>query len=318
MSDQKRLELIAEVARLYYEENKSQAEIGKLFDISHSTVSRMIKEAHEEKIVEVVIRYPFKTMPSLGQVLKHRFGLKEAFVMPSSGNSYRELINNLAQLAARTLEDTLTDGATLGISLGMAVAATVRRVQVTRPMHVKVVRLQGATDNELMEGTDLAQILSAQLGNDSMIVPSPWMMKSTQACQLILQEPSVSEAIRVAEHADIGLVGLGAPNPEVSTILRNALTTVKELKGLREAGAVGEICGKYYDLQGNILDVEFNKRTVSIQIQKLSKFETVIAVAGGPEKAPAILGAINGKLINVLVTDSDAARALLALAGDKA
>ncbi len=316
MPDQERLELIAEVARLYYQEGMSQAEIGSLFHISHSTVSRMIKEAHQEEIVEVIIRYPFETMPSLAQALKDRFPLKDAFVMPSSGKSYRELINNLAQLAARTLENRLQDGMTLGISLGMAVAATVRQVKISRPMHVKVVRLQGATENELMEGTDLAQILSAQLGNDSMIIPSPWIMKSIEACQLILQEPSVSEAIRVAEHADIGLVGMGGLTPEISTILRNGLTTLDELQALREAGAVGEICGKHYDIEGRILDVDFNKRTVSIQIRRLSGFDTVIGVAGSADKAKSILGAINGGLINVLVTDSDAARRVLQLADE--
>jgi DNA-binding transcriptional regulator LsrR (DeoR family) len=314
MPDQKRLEMIAEVARLYYKEGYSQAEIGQIFDISHSTVSRMIKEAHDEKIVEVIIRYPFKTMPSLAQALKTRFRLKNAFVMPTSGNSYRELINNLAQLGARTLEDTLRDGHTLGISLGMAVAATVRRVKITKPMHVRVVRLQGATENELMEGTDLAQILSGQLGNDSMIIPSPWMMKSQEACHLILQEPSVSEAIRTAENADIGLVGMGSMDPEVSTILRNDLITLEEMQTLREHGAVGEICGKHYDIQGRILDVDFNQRTVSIDINTLSNFSTVIGVAGGVRKAKAMLGAIRGKLINVPVTDSDTARKILDLA----
>lgn len=316
MADQKRLEMIAEVARLYYKEGYSQAEIGSVFDISHSTISRMLQEAHDEKIVEVIIRYPFQTMPSLSQAVKDRFGLKNAYVMPSTGNSYRELINNLAQVAARSLEETLEDGMTLGISLGMAVAATVRRVRITNPMHVRVVRLQGATENELMEGTDLAQILSAQLGNDSMIIPSPWMMKSIEACQLILQEPTVADAIRVAENADIGLVGMGSMEPEISTLLRNHLISRKEMENLRKAGAVGEIVGKHYDFQGNVLDVDFNKRSVSIAIEKLADFDTVIGVAGGEKKAKAILGAINGKFINVLVTDSNTARKILDLADE--
>lgn len=313
MPDQERLEFIAEVARLYYEEGKSQAEIGKLFDISHSTVSRMIKDAHELKIVEVIVRYPFRTIPSLAQDIKNHFGLKAVFVMPKSGNSYRELINNLSQLAARTLEDYLWDGSTLGLSLGMAVAATVRRVKITQPMHIKVVRLQGATENELMEGTDLAQILSSQLGNDSTIIPSPWIMKSVAACQLILQEPSVSESIRLAENADIGLVGMGSMQPEISTILRNNLISEQELNALKAAGAVGEICGKHYDQEGKILDVDFNRRTVAIEIEKLAHFETVIGVAASAAKAHAILGAIRGRLINVLVTDEEAAQALLKL-----
>jgi deoxyribonucleoside regulator len=317
MTDQERLELIAEVARLYYEDEKSQAEIGEIFNISHSTVSRMIKEAHEEKIVEVIIRFPFKTMPSLGQALRQRFGLKDAFVMPSSGKPYPELVDDLGQLAARTLESQLEDGMTLGISLGMAVAATVNQVRLSKPAHVRVVRLQGASEDELIEGTDLAQILALQMGNDSMVVPSPWITKSTEISRMLLEEPSVIEAIRVAEHADIGLVGMGTLNPDISTILRNHLITLEELEALRNAGAAGEICGKHYDINGHILDVDFNHRTVSIDIEKLSTFDTVIGVAGSDKKAEAIFGAIKGKLINILVTDSDAAQAVLALAGEK-
>jgi deoxyribonucleoside regulator len=317
MVDQDRLELIAKVTRLYYEEDKSQAEIGELFNISHSTVSRMIKEAHKEKIVEVVIRYPFKTVTSLGRALKNRLGLKAVHVMPSEGNSYRDLINSLAHLAARTLEENLEDGKTLGLSLGMAVAATVRHVKVSRQMHVSVVRFQGATENELMEGTDLTQVLSAQLGNDFAIIPSPWIMKNIEACQLILQEPSVAEAIRVAENSDIGLVGMGTMDFDYSTILRNDLITIQEIKDLKAAGAVGEICGKHYNIDGDLLDVGFNKRTVSIKIEKLADIETVIGVAGSEAKAKPILGAINGGLINVLVTDSDAARKILALVNEK-
>jgi deoxyribonucleoside regulator len=316
MLDQDRLEMIAEVARLYYEEGKSQAEIGKIFDISHSTISRMIAEAHQEKIVEVIIRYPVKTIPSLSQEIQSKLGLKAAHVMPTYGNSFRELIDRLGQLAARSVEGYLRDGITLGISLGMAVATTVRCIRVTQPIHIKVVRLQGATDNELMEGTDLAQILSSQMGNDSMIIPSPWLMKSSEAAQLIMQEPSVVDAIQIAERADIGLVGMGSMIPEVSTILRNRLISVEELKKLEAIGAVGEICGKFYDIHGSILDVEFNQRTISIDIKKLSQFETVIGVAASVHKVKAILGAIRGKLINVLVTDSETARHLIKLSDD--
>ena len=40
--------------------------------------------------------------------------------------------------------------------------------------------------------------------------------------------------------------------------------------------------------------------------------DTVVGVAGGKEKIPAIKGAMNGKFVNVLVTDEDTANALLA------
>ena len=313
MPDQQRLEMIAEVARLYYQEGLSQTEIGEIFDISHSTISRMINEAHDEKIVEVIIRYPFRTVPSLSQDLKSQFKLQQAIVLSASCDSYSELIGTLGRQAARVVEHQLQDGLTLGISLGMAVASTVRHVHIAKPMHVKVVRLQGASDDELIEGTDLAQTLASQLGNDATIIPSPWLMKNAQATKLIMQEPSIMEALKAAEKADLALVGIGSTNPSVSTILRNELITVDELKNLQSSGAVGEICGKYFDLNGNILDVEFNQRTISIDIKKLAGFKTVIGVAGCADKAKAILGAIRGHLINILVTDSDTAQALLEL-----
>ncbi len=317
MPDQDRLEMIAEIARYYYEKNLSQAEIGRIFDISHSTVSRMLNEALEEKIVEVIIHYPFKTLPSLGKALAEKFNIKAAYVLPGSDANYTELVENLGRYAAKLLADVLEDGKILGISLGMAVAATVRHVKITKPMHVRVVRLQGATENEIREGTDLAQVLAAQMGNDAMIIPSPWVMKSKEARDLILQERSVQEIIRMAEKADIGLVGIGSTVSSYSTILQNKLTTEDVLKDLEAAGAVGEICGKYFDKNGSILDVDFNDRTISIELEKLRDFETVIGVAGSVNKARAMIAAMRGGFVNILVTDSDAARRMLELAEEE-
>lgn len=304
---------MAEVARLYYHENYNQATIAELFDMSSSTVSRLIKEAHELKIVEVIIRYPFLTAPSLGKRVADRLRLREVHVLAKNGGTYVETVEKVAQLAARVLVNHLEDGALLGISLGMAVAQTARAFRVTTSMRCLVVRLQGANDNELMEGTDLAQVFSTQLGGEFLIIPAPWIMNSQAACEIITQEPSVKDAMNVAEHAQVGLVGMGSMDPRFSTLLRNKLITPQELEELKEAGAIGEICGKHYDCHGNVLDVPFHRRTVAINIEKLRGFETVIGVAAGQGKAEAILGAARGRLIDVLVTDAEAAEALLTM-----
>ena len=309
--DQQRLDLIARVARLYHEEGRNLREIGAKLSISPSTVSRLLAEAHELRIVEVVIRYPLLTDSPLGKELRDRLRLKAAYVLPQVRGTYDGMIDRLAQIAARTLEDALEDGMTLGISLGRAVAATARAFKISQAIRCKVIRLQGANKDELLEGTDLAQIFSVHLGGEFKIIPSPWILKSTEACELILQEPSVRDVIHEAENTDIGLVGMGSMDPEVSTIFRNKLISIRELRALRDLGAVGDICGKYYDLSGNVLDVDFNRRTVSIDIEKLRLVDTVIGVAAGPSKVTAILGAIHGRLINVLITDSEAAMLLL-------
>jgi DNA-binding transcriptional regulator LsrR (DeoR family) len=307
----KRLELAADVARLYYLEHMNVKAIASLFKTSPSSVSRLLQEAKDLKIVQVVIRYPFLTVPSLGEKLKQHLALKEAYVLPDFRGKYPELMERVGQLAARVLEEHLEEGMTIGVSLGLAVACTARAFTMTRNIHCTVVRLHGANDNEIVESRNLAQVFSAQLGNQFKIIPSPLFLQSRSSCELILREPSVRDVIRIAEESDIALVGLGSLDPSVSTLLRNHLQTEEELFQLQQAGAVGEVCGKYYDARGMVMDTEFNDHTVSIDIRKLRQMKFVIGVAASAAKVEPILGAVRGGLINILVTDADSARLLL-------
>ena len=307
----KRLELTADVARLYYQEHMNVKEIAALFKTSPSSVSRLLQEAKDLKIVQVVIRYPFLTVPSLGEQLKQHLALKEAYVLPDFRGKYPELMERVGQLAARVLEEHLEEGMTIGVSLGLAVACTARAFTMTRNIHCTVVRLHGANDNEIVESRNLAQVFSAQLGNQFKIIPSPLFLQSRSSCELILREPSVRDVIRIAEESDIALVGLGSLDPSVSTLLRNHLQTEEELFQLQQAGAAGEVCGKYYDARGMVMDTEFNDHTVSIDIRKLRQMKFVIGVAANAAKVEPILGAVRGGLINILVTDADSARLLL-------
>jgi DNA-binding transcriptional regulator LsrR (DeoR family) len=298
-SDPKRLEMIADVARLYYEENINVKAIATLFETSPSSVSRL------------VIHYPFLTVPSLGEQLRQHLALKDAYVLPDFRGPYPELMQRLGQLAARVLEERLDEGLTLGVSQGLAVACTARAFTMTRGIHCTVVRLHGASDHEIEEGNNLAQIFSAQLGGQFKLIPSPLFMQSRSSRDLILEEPSVQDMIRQAEGADVALVGLGAMDPALSTLVRNRLLSAGELAALRKAGAVGEVCGKYYDAQGRPLDTEINHRTVSIDIGRLRCMDQVLGVAAGAGKVEAILGAVRGGLVNVLVTHAETARLLL-------
>jgi DNA-binding transcriptional regulator LsrR (DeoR family) len=271
----------------------------------------MLKEAQDMGMVEIVIKYPYATIPSLAKEVKDKFNLKDAFVLPTTGATYFDLVKSLGQVAAIVLDKYLEDGKTLGISLGLSVAATIRAYQGSPKKGCRIVRLQGAADFEVMEGTNLAQILAEKVSGESMIIHSPWLLPSVELCNAILDEPSIKRALEIAENSDIGLIGMGSMDPSHSTILRNQLINLYELNDFRSAGAVGEICGKHYDKNGNTLDIEFNKRSVAVPLEKLKNFETVIGVAASVHKVDALLGAIRGGLVNVVVTDSDAARELM-------
>jgi len=85
------------------------------------------------------------------------------------------------------------------------------------------------------------------------------------------------------------------------------------LARLRAQGVVGDICARHYDAQGRVMDIELNHRIVGLELEALHGIGQVIGVAGGEAKAEAILGALRGGHVNVLVTDDAAARKVLAL-----
>ncbi|MBN2045987.1 MAG: winged helix-turn-helix transcriptional regulator [Anaerolineales bacterium] len=312
MVSQERLNQLTEVLHLYYEQNLNQKEISKIMNVSVSTVSRMLKEAQELGMVEIIIKYPYATIPSLAKELKAKFNLKDAYVLPTTGATYYDLVQSLGQVAAVVLDNYFKEKSTLGISLGLSVAATIRAYNGGQKKGSRIVRFQGAADFEIMEGTNLAQVLAEKVNGRAMVVPAPWLLPTPEVCEALINEPAVKRYLTMAEEANLGLVGMGSMDPSHSTILRNQLITLKELNEFRAAGAVGEICGKHYDRNGQILDLEFNKRTVSIQLTDLARIETVIGVAASIYKVDPLLGAIRGGLINVVITDSDAARAMLA------
>ena len=110
------------------------------------------------------------------------------------------------------------------------------------------------------------------------------------------------------------LVGIGSVDRERSSLVRAGYMSVAEMAELHAEGAVGDVCGVHIDIQGRVLDVEVNRRRIGIDLPALAAGPcTVVGVAGGRVKAAAILGALRAGFLDVLITDSNAAQAILEL-----
>jgi DNA-binding transcriptional regulator LsrR (DeoR family) len=82
-------------------------------------------------------------------------------------------------------------------------------------------------------------------------------------------------------------------------------------QSLRDAGAVGDICGHYLDIDGRPVDHPISTRTVNPTLDDLRNVPELVLAAGGRQKVAIIRGAIGARLCHVLITDEVAAAALL-------
>ncbi len=306
-----KVELITEIAYLYYEMHYTQIKIGQVMKLSNATVSRLLKEARDSNLIEIKIKYPTIRDSSLEESLKEKFHLKNIRVLSTLNLSYASLIKRIGQLAARLLELYLEDNMTLTVSWGQSVLSTVEALHVSKPLNIRVVQAQGVFTHEMIEGSEIVRRLSDHYGNDSLVIHSPLILKDKETCKILLTEPIIKKVISVAENADIALVGIGSIYPEASSFLQNNLLTDEELGELAKEGVVGDICGKHFNRQGEILNNNLNQRTVSINIEKLREIPLVIGVGAGKWKKEAVLAALRGRYINMLVTDSEIARFLI-------
>ena len=70
---------------------------------------------------------------------------------------------------------------------------------------------------------------------------------------------------------------------------------------------MGDICGSYIDINGNICHSSLNDRMIAITLDDLKRIPTVIGVAAGEKKVEIIIGALRGKYIDTLIIDEQAA-----------
>lgn len=313
--DDTRTMILARVASLYYDQQKSQQEISKELAVSRSAISRFLTEARDRGIVEIIVHYPWRTSPALEQELISTFNLKAARVLKTENKSYDETLQGLGTLAAQFFDTIVNDGMIIGISWGTALYQMIRAMQPRNLPGVEVVQLIGATGSENIptDGPILARLLTDRLGGFPRYLHAPLIVENETVRETLLQTRNIQETLARAAQADVALVGIGCPNSELYSLRRAGYVDEAETQQIRAAGVVGDICGHHYSLAGEWLDIDINHRAVGISLENLLNIDMVIGVAGGSRKAAAILGALRGRHINVLITDERAAQKILIL-----
>jgi deoxyribonucleoside regulator len=314
-----RIELLAHVASLYYDQNKTQQEISGIVGVTRSAISRLLNEAREKGVVEINVHYPWRTNPDLEKTLKNIFNLKEVRVLVRGDKDYHQMIQGLGVLAAQYFSSILTPRSIVGISWGTNLYETIQAIKRVSLPEVEVVQLVGGTGTEKgsVIGPLLAPMLANRLNCKCRFINAPLVTKSAELRNAFISDPTIKEAIDRANYADIALVGIGSLHLDIYNPFRLGYLTSDEVEGMKDLGIVGDVCCQHFCIDGSIPEHEINDRMVGISAQTLRNIKTKIGVAGDTRKAEAIFGAIQGQLINVLITDESAARIILGLYSEK-
>ena len=311
-----REEILAFVAEKYYLEDHRQTEIAEMIGLTRSAVSRMLTEARDKGIVEIVVHHPFHYDHGLEEELKRRLGLKHVSVVEFINQpNYDDLRKQLGKAGSRLLGNLIKPGFLIGVAWGTTVQATIEAFDSSPSVNTKVVQLVGVlgSTRHSYSAQTLVERLANKVNGEGIYLYTPFIVENEKTAASLLEDPSVEEAISIARKCDIALMGIGTTKPEYCSLYKGKHINREELDIIRSAGAVGDVCALYYEIDGSSARVDFHNHRIGIPLNDLKKINTRLAVAGNREKAEAILGAIRGDYINALVTDNQTAIRVLEL-----
>jgi DNA-binding transcriptional regulator LsrR (DeoR family) len=304
---------VTSVARLYYLDGLGQQAIAAMLGVSRSTISRLLTAARERGIVRISVDPWDPRDAALERRLCERFGLRYAVVIRALRRTAETVRRAVGYYAAAAVAERFQPGQTIGLAGGRTLYELVNALAAGHPpTRPRVVQLMGNIDpaTSLIDPTELARMLAARFDGTCYTLNAPAFASDRRTRDVFIDHEHIRTVRKLFDALDIALVGIGSLDE--SAFVERGVLTAADFAALRDAGAIGEICGRFYDRSGRECTTEYRDRVVSVELDELRRCQEVVGVTNGPRRAHAVFAALRGRLVNALVIDQQGAEALLA------
>lgn len=297
------IEVIVQVAELYYEMGQTQQEIADKLNYSRPMISKLLSNAHDLGIVEISVKNPNTEAKELAMEMEGIFSTEDrpfrAIVVPSSTQD--ELTKSrVYEAAANYLEENLSDNEIVGIGRGSSVYGLVNNLSGNKRTGIKTVPLAGGMGSidSLYQVNETARKAASSLGGVCHYVYSPVYLGHRATKDAILSDPELKPAFDLWDELDWAVVGIGAIFQSNNNYYRDLVLKAEEKTGQK---VVADLCINLIDPSGS--PVAYQAPVVAINLSQLRKTKKVVAIASGTYKTQAILACIRGNWMDTLVTD---------------
>lgn len=303
---------LLQIARLYYEQNKTQDEIGQHLLVSRSTVSRALKLAKERGYIRTIVVAPAASTAPLEAWFRRRFKLQHVVIVPGCGNA-PEILDSVGQSAATYLDSVISEEAVLTVAGGRTLFAVSKQVRLTsRPQVTVVPAMGGWVGASAISANEVVREIATRWNARAESLFAPAIVSNDVARQALWHEESICLTLKKASAATVACISLAGLAPHSDDSQHHYTSSSGRISEadhqyLFHLGAVGETCAQFFDIYGQPIEQWNQSRTIAISLQDLKQIPLVIMVGAGPEKAQAFLGACRGGFITALIITEELA-----------
>lgn len=249
--------------------------------------------------------HELRGLSDIEKIIRERLKLKNVIVVPGNLDEDPTVIKELGRVAANYLKSSIVENSIVALTGGSTVKEVVDNMpKIQGISNVTVVPARGGMGrNVLTQANTIVAKLADKINANYRLLHVPDNL-SNKALSTIVNEKGVKDVLEVIHNANILVFGIG----RADEMGRRRGMSAEELTRLEELGAVGEAFGYYFNRNGEIV---YSTPTIGIKNDQIQKLKTLIAIAGGENKAESILATELNNDNSVLITDEGAARKIL-------
>jgi deoxyribonucleoside regulator len=307
------MQLMVQVAKMYYSEGLKQDNIAYKLGISRSSISLILTQAKEMGLIEINVKDPCKNVQDLSDKLAARFGLENCLVVSTVTDSIHIINRVIVSQGADFAEKLLESHSTVGIAWGLTCYEFMLAFKNRRDLRdINVIPLIGGTSRISSEYqlNEMVRMFATTLYGTPTFIYAPAIAESIADKELYMQSASMKAVMKKWDEMDVAIISAGAP-PENHDY--DLLLDPVELQSLGENRAVGDICARRLNIYGQFIENDYSQRIMGISEEQLRRIKKVVCIAAGAHKVLAVIAALRTGIINYLVTDESTARSVLNL-----
>ena len=307
-----------QVLKYYYADNMTQLQIAQKLNISRIAVSRLLSKSRKEGLIQFKIIDPKNLfnprVENLEKEFVEKYNLKECVIIKTQKDrteTLKELSNQLSQLLDRIVEN----GTFIGVGWGTTLETISKYIEIKEKKDIRVTPLIGGYGkfSDDAHSNNIARIIAEKFNGTSYVVNMPASFDTKEIKESILADSTAKEIFKRIKMVDLAVLCMSDLSKMSSLYDRGQLND-EDINYLHKLGIIGDINYIFVDKNGNFVPNEISDRTTNIfPIALMKSVKNVIGVAVSTRKAIILHAVLKAGLINILLTDSEAANKIIEL-----
>lgn len=246
-----------------------------------------------------------KGITELENKLKEILQVEKVLIVPGNSDDNSLVLKDMGKTTCKYLKKLIKDDYIIGITGGTTMACVAEEMPEGKVADgVLITPARGGLGKDVeTQSNSIAAKMAKKLEGSYRLLHVPDNLDKT-ALDVVQAITDVQDVLKLINNMNILIFGIG----RADIMAERRQLSQEKIHKLIEKGAVAEAFGHYFDINGKEI---WESPTVGLSLEGFQATPKVIGVAGGEDKAEAIISISSLRKNMTIITDEGAARKII-------